>query len=85
MTGDARGHSKGGNLSEHRADGQTRTPAEWERLECVVVLDPDGWRYDSKEWGDPIQFAEWERRMAASTILLVARHNASQPPHHNNP
>ena len=56
-------------MSEHRTDGKARTPADWEKLEGVVVIDPDGWRYDRKGWGDPIRFAEWERRMMVSTIL----------------
>lgn len=52
----------------HRFDGEVRLPAEWERLEGIVVIDPDGWRHDGKGWGDPIRFAEWERRSMVSTV-----------------
>ena len=44
------------------------TPDEWSMLDGVVVTDPDGWRYDSKPWVDPITRTEWERRKSISTV-----------------
>lgn len=48
-----------------------RFPAEWERMDNIVVLDPDGWRHDNKLWCEPITRNEWIRRKNMSTIKYV--------------
>lgn len=55
-----------------------RTPSEWETIDGVRVMDPDGWRghnrlgdgleYGPKEWDEPIVRDEWDHRMAMSTV-----------------
>jgi hypothetical protein len=45
-----------------------RTPAEWEKIKDIKVLDADGWRVDQKNWDDPISEKEWDRRIYISTI-----------------
>ena len=43
-------------------------PIYWEKMDNIVVLDPDGWRYDEKSWYEPITRNEWIRRKNMSTI-----------------
>jgi hypothetical protein len=44
------------------------TPDEWSKRFGVKVWDPDGWRSDGKAWDEPISKAEFERRLAVSTV-----------------
>ena len=45
-----------------------RYPSEWEVIDNIKVLDPDGWRMDNRPWDVPITREEWDRRMLRSTI-----------------
>jgi len=45
-----------------------RYPSEWEVIDNIKVLDPDGWRMDNRPWDVPITREEWDRRMSHSTI-----------------
>lgn len=45
----------------------TKTPEEWCELLGVRILDPDGWRQDSKSLTDPITRQEFESRLVTST------------------
>ena len=47
-------------------------PAEWEVIEDVAIMDPDGWdrRDFAKSWAEPLDHDEWLRRMATSTIAV---------------
>lgn len=50
-----------------------RTPEQWEALVGYRIYDPDGWRgtsssdLPSKDWHEPIDFDEFQARMALST------------------
>lgn len=50
-------------------------PEQWEKLDGVKVVDPDGWR-DGTDWAKPICKSEWERRKSESTICPTDRFNA---------
>ncbi len=45
-----------------------KTPAEWEAIYNLRVLDADGWRQDGKDYDEPIDEAEWNERMSISTV-----------------
>jgi len=54
-----------------------RLSAEWEVLDSVRVIDPDGWRdefeadgkhYSPQPWGTPINHIEWRARLVRSTM-----------------
>lgn len=45
-----------------------RSALEWARLEGIHIRDPDGWREDGKSLDDPINEAEYRRRVNISTI-----------------
>lgn len=49
-------------------DTRIFTPAEWEAIDGIRILDPDGWRWDNKSFDDPIDWHEWNSRMMISTI-----------------
>lgn len=45
-----------------------RTPSEWEEIDKIKILDPDGWRKeDAPSWDTPISYSEWRQRMSVST------------------
>ena len=45
-----------------------RTPSEWERLTGIRIIGRNGWRHPTfKDWDEPIDRDEWERRMIVST------------------
>lgn len=48
-----------------------RKPDEWAPEFDRIVIDPDGWReesrYGAKRWDEPITREEYEQRMAEST------------------
>jgi hypothetical protein len=48
-------------------DHRPRTPAEWEVIDGIRVIDPDGWRVDGKSFDEPISWDEWQRRVGPST------------------
>jgi hypothetical protein len=35
----------------------------------IVIMDPDGWRYDSKSMTDEISYSEFCTRLSQSTII----------------
>ena len=43
------------------------TPAEWETLTGVTILDPEGWT-DEKEWEQPCTFDTFYDKSCASTV-----------------
>ncbi len=47
-----------------------RTPAEWEKLTGIKIIDPDGWRQDGKDCNELIDKQEWEKRMMQSACLI---------------
>lgn len=48
-----------------------KTPAQWSEIYGVKVRDPDGWRMlNAPSWTEPIDRAEWQYRMAFSTISV---------------
>ncbi len=47
-----------------------KIPTEWEKITGIRILDPDGWRQDNKDWWEPIDEEEWEKRMMQSTIQM---------------
>ena len=50
-------------------------PREWEVIDRVKVIDPDGWSHGTyRSWGEKISREEWERRLATSTIDLSQRY-----------
>lgn len=52
--------------------GELKFPREWEAIDGVKVIDPDGWSHGSyQSWGTPISREEWERRLSTSTIEEV--------------
>lgn len=48
-----------------------RSPSEWGEIFGIQVLDPDGWRHDGKPWDDPIDVAEYRRRVWPSTVRVT--------------
>jgi len=54
-----------------------RKPCEWEKIDGIKIIDPDGWRgINGKSFEEPITRAEWEERKNESTINLLAfRHS----------
>lgn len=50
-----------------------RTPAEWCTLKEVVILDPDGWRVDGKDWNKKITEKEFDERLYSCTVRLKDR------------
>lgn len=63
----------GGEYGEHTEtcpNGQIkRTPEEWQKIKNLVVLDPDGWRHDNKDFNDPLTEEEWTYRQQRSTCM----------------
>lgn len=57
-------------MEEWLLNGERRTPAAWEKLLHVEILDPDGWdrKNFDESWSEPITRAEFERRAMASTV-----------------
>ena len=52
-----------------------KLPAEWEVIDDVAVMDPDGWdrkNYD-ESWNTPICREEWILRMRQSTVARPLR------------
>jgi len=52
-----------------------KLPAEWEVIDDVAVMDPDGWdrkNYDAS-WNTPINRDEWNQRMRVSTCARPLR------------
>ena len=48
-----------------------KTAIEWAELDEIVILDPDGFRYDDGITIEtPISYAEYSKRIPFSTILL---------------
>lgn len=46
-------------------------PEQWGERKGITILDPDGWRIDSKPFDEPIEESEYDRRMAVSTIMAT--------------
>lgn len=48
---------------------ELKLPREWEIIDGIKVIDPDGWNHGLglRSWGEPISREEWERRIATST------------------
>jgi len=46
-----------------------KLPSEWETIDGVRVMDPDGWdrRNFVESWATPIGRDEWEQRRSEST------------------
>ena len=48
-----------------------KTAIEWAKLDEIVILDPDGFRYDDGITVEtPISYAEYSKRIPFSTIFL---------------
>lgn len=48
-----------------------RTPENWCELLDARILDPDGWRGpDGRDWNDPIDRKEFDRRYKRCTVDL---------------
>lgn len=45
-----------------------KRPREWAEEKHLVVRDADGWRNDQQDWDDPVTEAEFDRRIAESTV-----------------
>lgn len=50
---------------------ELKTPAEWEEIDGIRVVDPDGWRVDGKPFDEPIIWEEWSRRSSMSTCDMT--------------
>lgn len=48
-----------------------RLPSEWEKIMKIKIVDPDGWRYDRKDWHCPISLKEWTWRKDMSTCRPI--------------
>jgi len=53
---------------------ELKTPNEWletPEFEGVIVMDPDGWRYEgAPKWTDPITLDEFKRRLMECTVMI---------------
>lgn len=54
----------------HPDSPEIATPDEWCRRLNVTVHDPDGWRRGGKSWTDPITRAEFQERIAWSSVSM---------------
>jgi hypothetical protein len=54
------------------AEPVKRLPVEWQKIDGVEVMDPDGWdrRNFEESWNTPITHAEWLDRVSQSTVRL---------------
>lgn len=48
--------------------GERRTPRYWSEKENVKIIDPNGWRFDKRNFSYPITFEEYTYRKLRSTI-----------------
>lgn len=52
-------------------DNIKRTPAEWEKILGILVIDPDGWdrgpNFD-KDWAKPLTEEEFREKSDVSTV-----------------
>lgn len=47
------------------------TPVEWQEIEGVTILDPDGWRMaGAPAWDEPITRDDFLKRMSISTVQM---------------
>lgn len=52
----------------------TLTPALWQAVSGIQILDPDGWDRDSGwdvDWNTPISWKEFQSRCARSTLGFI--------------
>jgi len=47
---------------------ELKTPDEWCAELGASVMDPDGWRDGTRDWSEPIDRAEFDRRLIRCTI-----------------
>lgn len=48
---------------------EKKTPTEWEQIDKIKIIDPDGWRIpNAPRWDEPITRKDWDFRMGISTI-----------------
>ena len=48
-----------------------KTAIEWAKFDGIVILDPDGFRYDDGITAEtPISYAEYSKHITFSTVLL---------------
>jgi hypothetical protein len=54
------------------AEPVKRLPVEWQEIDGVQIMDPDGWdrRNFEESWNTPITQAEWLDRASQSTVRL---------------
>lgn len=74
---DEAGESHAANVrwEKFAARNKLRKPEQWEEIDRVKIVDPDGWR-DGTDWNKPICREEWERRRDESTTCPMDRFNA---------
>lgn len=47
-----------------------KTAHQWlETIPDIIILDPDGWRYDDVTMDTPIKWSEFQKRLNESTII----------------
>ena len=49
---------------------ELKTPAEWQQIKEVTIYDADGWRYDNKNFDEPITSEEFDKRAVESTVMV---------------
>lgn len=48
-------------------------PQDWMEITGVIVLDPVGWRSESRKWTDPVRLDEFLRLASSSTVSNIPR------------
>lgn len=61
-------HPAANSEARKRRLEEVRTPQEWCDLLGARIADPDGWRDGTRGWDEPIDRAEFDRRLLTCTI-----------------
>lgn len=62
--------------TNHETKHTKRTPVEWKNIDNVLIVNPDGWRNEDRDWNEPITRKEWERLSKQSTQMRTEREKA---------
>ncbi|BCW61897.1 hypothetical protein [Arthrobacter sp. StoSoilB22] len=54
---------------------EKRLPAEWEVVDDIAIMDPDGWdrKNFQESWNTPITYDDWRSRMIRCTVARPLR------------